>query len=73
VTREVVFRVFLDRGILDACTGDGKVFESRVHYAPLEDLAVAAFATGGDATLLSLEAWQMDPARMDHEKLLRSP
>jgi len=72
-TREVTFHVFLDKGILDASTSDGKVFESRVHYAPLEDLQIAAFAQGGEATLLSLEAWKMAPAQIDHSLLLNSP
>ncbi|MCR6630386.1 MAG: glycoside hydrolase family 32 protein [Magnetospirillum sp.] len=69
-TREVTFRVFLDKGILDACTGDGRVFESRVHYAPLTDLQIAVFAEGGEATLVSFEAWQMAPAAIDHSQLL---
>lgn len=69
-TREVTFHVFLDKGILDACTGDGRVFESRVHYAPLEDLQIAAFAGGGEATLVSLEAWRMAAAQIDHSRLL---
>lgn len=68
-TGEVTFRVFLDKGILDACTADGRVFESRVHYAPLDDLQVAVFAEGGEATLVSLEAWRMAPAEIDHTRL----
>ncbi|MBC2595236.1 glycoside hydrolase family 32 protein [Ruficoccus amylovorans] len=71
-TREVTFRIFLDKGILDACTDDGRVFESRIHYAPLEDLDIAVFAAGGSATLLSLDAWQMSPATIDHSLLLDS-
>jgi sucrose-6-phosphate hydrolase SacC (GH32 family) len=72
-TRELTLHVFLDKGILDAATGDGRVFESRVHYAPLEDRQVAAFAEGGRATLLSLEAWRLAPAVIDHSRLLASP
>lgn len=72
-TRELTLHVFLDKGILDAATGDGRVFESRVHYAPLEDLQVAAFAEGGRATLVSLEAWRLAPAAIDHSRLLESP
>jgi beta-fructofuranosidase len=68
--REVVLRVFLDKGILDACTGDGRVFESCVHYAPLEDLGVEVFAEGGTATLISFDAWRMAPAKIDHSGLL---
>jgi beta-fructofuranosidase len=67
--REVVLRVFLDKGILDACTGDGRVFESCIHYAPLEDLGVEVFAEGGTATLISFDAWRMAPAKIDHSQL----
>ena len=70
-TRELTLRVFLDKGMLDACTADGRVFESRVHQAPLSDLGVEVFAEGGSATLLSLEAWAMAPARIDHGPLLK--
>jgi len=68
--RELTLRVFLDKGMLDVVTGDGRVFESRVHQAPLDDLGVEVFAEGGGATLLSLEAWEMAPARIDHRRLL---
>lgn len=69
-TRAVTLRVFLDKGMLDVVTGDGRIFESRVHQAPLADLGVEVFAEGGVATLLSLEAWEMAPARIDHSRLL---
>ncbi len=46
--------------------------ESRVHYAPLDDLQVAVFAEGGEATLVSLEAWRMAPAEIDHSRLWAS-
>lgn len=69
-TRELTLRVFLDKGVLDALTGDGRVFESRIHYAPVEDLGVEIFAEGGSATLLSLQAWRMAPAQIDHSRLL---
>ncbi len=71
-TREIVFRIFLDKGMLDACTGEGRVFESRVHSAPVSDLGVEAFAEGGSATLVSLEAWRMAPAKIVHESLWRA-
>lgn len=70
VNREVVFHVFLDKGMIDACTGDGRVFESRVHQAPVGDLSVEIFAEGGQATVLSLEAWRLAPAEITHTKLL---
>lgn len=69
-SKEVALRVFLDKGILDACTADGKVFESRIHYAPLENLGVEVFAEGGSAELLSLQAWEMKPATINHDALL---
>lgn len=68
-TNEVVFRIFLDKGILDSCTADGRIFESRIHYAPLDDLQVSVFAEGGDVTLVSLDAWRMDQAWIDHSRL----
>jgi beta-fructofuranosidase len=68
--REIVFRVFLDKGLLDVCVDDGRVFESRVHQAPLADLGVEVFAESGDATLLSLEAWTLAPAQITHQRLL---
>jgi sucrose-6-phosphate hydrolase SacC (GH32 family) len=68
--REVTLRLFLDKGLLDVVTSDGRVFESRVHQAPLADLGVEVFAAGGAATVLSLEAWEMAPARIDHRRLL---
>jgi beta-fructofuranosidase len=69
-TREIVFRVFLDKGMLDVCVDDGRVFESRVHQAPLADLGVEVLAERGEATLLSLEAWRLAPARIAHDRLL---
>ena len=71
-TREIEFHLFLDKGMLDVCTGDGRVFESRVHQAPLEDLGVEIFAEGGTVTVLSLDAWQMAPAHINHSMLFGS-
>jgi hypothetical protein len=56
--------------MLDVCLDDGRVFESRLHQSPLADLGVEVFATGGEATLLSLEAWQLAPAQINHDRLL---
>ena len=36
---------------------------SRVNYPPEEDLAVAVFAAGGTATVVSLRAWEMASIR----------
>lgn len=69
-TREVTLRVFLDKGMLDVVTADGRVFESRVHQAPLADLGVEIFAEGGAATVTALNAWEMAPARIEHGRLL---
>ena len=62
--------LFLDKGLLDVCTGDGRVFEPRVHQASLTDLGVEIFAEGGTVTVLSLDSWQMAPAKITHTKLL---
>lgn len=72
-TRELTFHVFLDKGMLDVCTGDGRVFETRIHEAPPADLGVEVVAEGGEATLLSLDAWQLAPARIEHDRLLTAP
>lgn len=69
-SREVALHVFLDKGMLDVCTADGRLFESRVHEAPREDLGVEIFAEGGSVTLLSLDAWEMAPAQIVHSQLL---
>lgn len=69
-TKKISFRIFLDKGIIDALTNDGKVFESRVVYPPLEDLGVEVFSEGGRVELISLEAWEMKPAEIDHSRLL---
>ena len=67
-TREITLHLFLDKGILDVATADGKRFESRIHYAPLEDLGVEIFSEGGTAILQSLDAWQLHPANIDHSQ-----
>ena len=38
---------------------DGSAAVTRVNYPPEEDLAVAAFAESGSATVVSLDAWEM--------------
>jgi beta-fructofuranosidase len=70
--REIEFHLFLDKGILEVGTSDGRVFETRVHQAPLEDLGVEIFSEGGTVTLLALDAWQMAPAHLNHSMLLGS-
>jgi beta-fructofuranosidase len=71
-TGELVLHLFLDKGILDLATGDGRVFESRINYTPLEDLKVEVYAERGAATLLSLEAWELAPATINHSRLFQS-
>jgi hypothetical protein len=53
----IEFHLFPDRGMLDVGTCVGRVFESRVHHAVLEDLGVEISTEGGTVTLLSLDAW----------------
>lgn len=56
--------------MLDACIGERRVFKSRIHQSPQEDLGVEIFAEGGSVTLLARHAWQLAPARISHSSLL---
>ena len=68
---EVEIRIILDKGILDVCIDDGRLFETRIHSVPRDDLGFEVFAEGGGATLLSFDAWQMAPARVNHDRLFQ--
>ena len=50
--------LFLDRSVMEVFVQDGATV-TRVNYPREEDTAVAAFATGGGATLVSFDAWEM--------------
>ena len=51
--------LFLDHSVMELFVQDGAVAVTRVDYPPEEDLAVAAFATSGSATVVSLDVWEM--------------
>ena len=51
--------LFLDHSVLELFIQDGAAAVTRVDYPPEEDLAVAAFAQSGSATLVTLEVWEM--------------
>ncbi|MHB8523770.1 MAG: glycoside hydrolase family 32 protein [Limisphaerales bacterium] len=52
--------VFLDKSLLEVFA-NGRVCISRVVDPGLKDLAVDVFAVGGDATIRSLDLWQLQP------------
>ena len=51
--------LFLDHSVMELFVQDGAAAVTRVDYPPEEDLAVAAFAISGSATVVSLDAWAM--------------
>ena len=51
--------LFLDHSVMELFIQDGSAAVTRVNYPPEEDLAVAAFAESGSATVVSLDAWEM--------------
>jgi sucrose-6-phosphate hydrolase SacC (GH32 family) len=55
--------LFLDRSVLELFIQDGSDSVTRVIYPREEDVSVAAFADGGDATLVSFDAWEMASIR----------
>ncbi len=55
---KLVVHVFLDRSVVEVYA-NGRACVTRVVAADESDLGVAAFATGGNATLKRLDAWTM--------------
>ena len=51
--------LFLDHSVMELFVQDGAAAVTRVAYPSEEDLAVAAFAESGSATVVSLDAWEM--------------
>ena len=51
--------LFLDHSVLELFVQGGAAAVTRVDYPPEADLAVAAFAESGSATVVSLEVWEM--------------
>jgi beta-fructofuranosidase len=59
--RRVRLRVFLDRSIVEVYADGRETLTARVYPVRPDSLGVDAFAVGGRATLLSLDAWEMEP------------
>ena len=51
--------VFIDKSVLEVFINDGVTSVSRVEYPGEKDLGVSVFAEKGNATLKSLDAWEM--------------
>ena len=51
--------LFLDHSVLELFVQGGAAAVTRVDYPPEDDLAVAAFAESGSATVVSLDVWEM--------------
>lgn len=51
--------LFLDKSLLELFVQGGRASVTRVDYPPEDALHLCAFATGGTARLLSLEAWHI--------------
>jgi len=51
--------IFMDKSVLEVFVNDGAASITRVIYPGESDLNVSAFATGGEVTLRSLDAWVM--------------
>jgi fructan beta-fructosidase len=64
----VKMHLFVDRGSIELFGGDGRAVISDLVFTNVANMGVSAFATGGNATLVSLEAynlnsiWQQGPA-----------
>ncbi|MBN2307717.1 MAG: GH32 C-terminal domain-containing protein [Candidatus Hydrogenedentes bacterium] len=55
-------RVFLDRSIIEVFANERQAVVQRAYPTRDDSLGVALFATGGPATLVSADAWDMAPA-----------
>ena len=51
--------LFRDHSVMELFIQNGSTAVTRVDYPPEEDLALAAFAESGSATVVSLDAWEM--------------
>ena len=58
----LTLRVFLDRSILEVFANRRQCLTQRIYPTRADSLGVALFATGGDATVTSLRAWDMAPS-----------
>jgi len=56
----IELRVFVDRSVVEVFAQGGHYLGKRIYPARPDSLDVQIFSLGGDATLHSLEAWEMD-------------
>lgn len=54
-------RVFLDRSIVEVYVNERQCLTQRIYPVRTDSLGVRLFATGGDAKVISLDAWDMLP------------
>ena len=58
--KQIELRVFVDRSVVEVFAEGGYYLGKRIYPARPDSLGVQAFSLGGNATLHSLEAWEMD-------------
>ena len=56
----IELRVFVDRSVVEVFAQGGHYLGKRIYPARSDSVGVQLFSLGGDATLHSLEAWEMD-------------
>lgn len=59
----LTLHIFLDKSVLEVFADHGRVCITQVHYSPVEDLFVEAFAEGGIAHLAQCDAWELNPGQ----------
>jgi beta-fructofuranosidase len=55
-------RVFVDKSVVEVYANDRQAICRRVYPGRPDSLGVALFATGGDARIASVKAWEMMPS-----------
>lgn len=58
---QVDLRVFIDRSIVEVFVNGTEFLAKRIYPARSDSVGVAAFAAGGRAQVLGLDAWHLDP------------
>jgi beta-fructofuranosidase len=59
--KRLKLHVFLDRSVMELFINDGRMSVTRVNYPGENDLGIAVFSENGNATLRSLDIWQLQP------------
>jgi len=62
-TNTHTFHIFLDKSVIEVFADHGRTSAAKVVYPGENDLAIELFASGGKATVESLDIWQMKPIR----------